>query len=103
MSQLVRTAPAREVAPARRVQTPPRWKVVMLNDDFTPMEFVVSVLQSHFQMNQERAVAVMLEVHHKGRAVAGVYVAEIAETKAAQVNQYARKSQHPLLCVVEKD
>ena len=73
-----------------------------MNDDYTPMDFVVEVLQGFFALAQERAVQVMLEVHNNGRAVAGVYTAEIAETKAAQVNEYARQNHHPLLCTLEK-
>jgi ATP-dependent Clp protease adaptor protein ClpS len=85
-----------------RLQTPPLYKVVMINDDFTPMEFVVQVLQVFFHHMREKAVQIMLQVHQSGRAVAGVYPAEIAETKVAQVNAYARKNQHPLLTVMEK-
>ena len=78
------------------------YKVVLMNDDYTPMDFVVEVLQGFFSLTQERAVQIMLEVHNRGRAVAGIYTAEIAETKAAQVNDYARQNQHPLLCTLEK-
>lgn len=85
-----------------RLAQPPLYKVVMLNDDFTPMEFVVQVLQLFFHHVRERAVQIMLQVHQTGRGVAGVYPAEIAETKVAQVNAYARKHQHPLLTVMEK-
>ncbi|PLW82824.1 ATP-dependent Clp protease adapter ClpS [Kineobactrum sediminis] len=79
----------------------PRFKVVLLNDDYTPMEFVVEVLEVFFQMNREQATHVMLTVHTKGKAVCGVYTRDIAETRAAQVNQYARDNQHPLLCEIE--
>jgi ATP-dependent Clp protease adaptor protein ClpS len=85
-----------------RLQPPPMYKVVMINDDFTPMEFVVQVLQSFFNHDREKAVQIMLQVHQSGRGVAGVYAAEIAETKVAQVNAYARKHQHPLLTVMER-
>lgn len=95
------TQTAQQVAPDK-LQAP-RWKVVLLNDDYTPMEFVVTILQRYFQHSQQEAMMIMLQVHHQGRAVAGTYTAEIAETKAAQVNQAARQRQHPLLCVVEKD
>ncbi len=78
------------------------YKVVLMNDDYTPMEFVVEVLRGFFGLAQERAVQVMLEVHNRGKAVAGIYTAEIAETKAVQVNDYARQNQHPLLCTLEK-
>jgi ATP-dependent Clp protease adaptor protein ClpS len=85
-----------------KVGTPPLYKVVMVNDDFTPMGFVVDVLQSFFHHAREKAVQIMLQVHKQGRAVAGVYPLEIAETKVAQVNNHSRKHQHPLLCVMEK-
>lgn len=85
-----------------RVKQPPLFKVVMINDDFTPMEFVVSVLQTFFYHPHEQAVQIMLQVHTKGRGVAGLYPSEIAETKVAQVNAHARKHQHPLLTVMEK-
>ena len=85
-----------------RVKQPPLFKVVMINDDFTPMEFVVQVLQMFFYHAHEKAVQIMLQVHTQGRGVAGVFAAEIAETKVAQVNSHARKHQHPLLTVMEK-
>jgi ATP-dependent Clp protease adaptor protein ClpS len=85
-----------------RVKQPPLFKVVMINDDFTPMEFVVQVLQAFFYHPHEKAVQIMLQVHTQGRGVAGLYPAEIAETKVAQVNAYSRKHQHPLLTVMEK-
>jgi ATP-dependent Clp protease adaptor protein ClpS len=85
-----------------RVKQPPLFKVVMLNDDYTPMEFVVQVLQSFFHHAREKAVQIMLQVHTQGRGVAGVFPVEIAETKVAQVNAYARRHQHPLLTVMEK-
>jgi ATP-dependent Clp protease adaptor protein ClpS len=85
-----------------RLQPPPMYKVVMINDDYTPMEFVVQVLQSFFSLAREKAVQVMLQVHQSGRGVAGIYSAEIAETKVAQVNAFSRKHQHPLLTVMEK-
>lgn len=84
------------------VKPPPMYKVVMLNDDFTPMDFVVLVLSRYFGMNQEKATATMLEIHHKGRAICGVYSREVAETKVVQVNDLARQNQHPLLCLMEE-
>lgn len=84
-----------------RLKKPSMYRVVMMNDDFTPMEFVVEVLESYFSMNREKATQVMLRVHTEGKAVCGVYTRDIAETKAEQVNQYARECDHPLLCQVE--
>lgn len=84
-----------------RLKRPPMYKVVMLNDDYTPMEFVVEVLETFFFMDRERATRIMLQVHTQGKAVCGIYSKDIAETKAAQVNQYARENQHPLLCEIE--
>lgn len=90
------------VAPAKpRLKRPPLYKVVLLNDDYTPMEFVVDVLEQFFGMNREKATQVMLTVHTRGKGVCGIFPRDIAETKAAQVNQYARDSGHPLLCEVE--
>jgi len=85
-----------------RLQQPPMYNVVVVNDDFTPMEFVVQVLQQFFHHTREAAVQIMLHVHTKGRGTAGIFPVEIAETKTAQVNAYARKHQHPLLTVMEK-
>lgn len=84
-----------------RLKRPPLYKVVMHNDDYTPMEFVVEILERFFGMDRERATHVMLTVHTKGKAVCGVYSRDVAETKAAQVNQYARQNEHPLLCEIE--
>jgi ATP-dependent Clp protease adaptor protein ClpS len=83
------------------LKQPPLYQVVMLNDDYTPMEFVVEVLQLFFGMGREKATRIMLTVHTQGRAVCGVYTRDIAETKAMQVNRYARENQHPLLCEIE--
>lgn len=85
-----------------RLKPPPQYKVVMLNDDYTPMDFVVEVLQQYFYHPHEKAVQIMLQIHTQGRAVAGIFPAEIAETKVAQVNAYARRHQHPLLTVMEE-
>ena len=84
-----------------KLEVPSLYNVVMLNDDFTPMEFVVEVLETFFNKDREAATRVMLTVHTMGKAVCGSYTRDIAETKAAQVNQYARESQHPLLCEIE--
>lgn len=81
---------------------PPMYRVVLLNDDFTPMEFVVQVLMQLFGMNLDQANAVMLEVHHTGRGVCGEFTREIAETRVGQVNQIAREHEYPLMCVMER-
>lgn len=81
---------------------PPLYSVMLLNDDYTPMDFVVEVLMRFFSMNLEKATQVMLHVHTRGRGVCGVFTREIAESKVAQVNEYARMNQHPLLCTMEK-
>lgn len=80
---------------------PPLYQVVMLNDDYTPMDFVVDVLQRFFGMGRDKATRVMLAVHTEGRAICGIYTRDIAETKTMQVNRYSREHQHPLLCEVE--
>ncbi|MCC7096658.1 MAG: ATP-dependent Clp protease adapter ClpS [Thermomonas sp.] len=91
------------VAPARPdLARPPMYTVLLLNDDYTPMDFVVDVLMQFFSMGLERATQVMLHVHTRGRGVCGLYTREIAESKVAQVNEYARLNQHPLLCTMEK-
>ena len=77
------------------------YQVILLNDDFTPMDFVVRILVELFYLSTEQAERVMLEVHHKGRGVCGLFTREIAETRVAQVNQVARQNDHPLLCVME--
>lgn len=84
------------------VKEPPRFKVILLNDDFTPMDFVVEVLQTFFDMDRENATRVMLHVHTRGKGVCGVYTRDIAETKVAQVSRFAREHQHPLLCTMEE-
>ena len=83
------------------LKRPPLFKVVLMNDDYTPMEFVVEVLEVFFRMNREQATHVMLTVHTQGKGVCGIYTRDIAETKAAEVNQYAREQEHPLLCEIE--
>jgi ATP-dependent Clp protease adaptor protein ClpS len=85
-----------------RLKTPPLYRVVLLNDDYTPMEFVVQVLQTIFAMDRQNATRIMLEVHTKGKGVCGVYTYEIAETKVAQVSGLAEQHQHPLLCTMEE-
>jgi ATP-dependent Clp protease adaptor protein ClpS len=84
------------------VERPPLYQVLLLNDDFTPMDFVVAVLETFFNMDRERATQVMLHVHTRGRGVCGVFTREVAETKVTQVNEFSRSHQHPLLCTLEK-
>ena len=84
------------------VEKPPLYKVVLLNDDFTPMDFVVEVLKVFFGMGHDRATQIMLHVHTRGKGVCGVYNFEIAETKVAQVMGIAQQHQHPLLCTMEE-
>ena len=86
-----------------KVKRPPLYKVLLLNDDFTPMEFVVHVLEKFFSINHDSAVQIMLAVHKEGVAVVGIYSHEIAETKVTQVMDYSRKNQHPLQCTMEKE
>lgn len=91
------------VAPSRpETARPPLYSVMLLNDDYTPMDFVVDVLTRFFALDLERATQVMLHVHTRGRGVCGVFTREIAESKVAQVNEYSRMNQHPLLCTMEK-
>ena len=85
-----------------KTKKPSNYKVLMLNDDYTPMEFVVLVLQRYFSMDIEDATRVMLQVHQQGVAVCGVFTYEVAETKVAQVIDFARENQHPLQCTLEK-
>ncbi len=85
-----------------KLKKPPLYRVVLINDDYTPMEFVVEVLQSIFGMERPKATRVMLEVHTKGKGICGVYDYEIAETKVAQVMSISQQQQHPLLCTTEE-
>lgn len=84
-------------------KSPPMYKILLLNDDFTPMEFVIEVLKIFFYMNQEQATRIMLKVHTEGVGVCGVYTSDIASTKVKQVVEFARKNQHPLRCVMEEN
>ena len=86
-----------------KTKRPPLYKVLLLNDDYTPMEFVVMVLERFFGLNHAQSVEIMLTVHKKGVAVVGVFAFEIAETKVAQVMDFARRNQHPLQCTMEKE
>ena len=94
--------PVLEREPAK-VKPPPLFTVYLLNDDYTPMEFVVIVLERFFGLNHAQAFEIMLTVHKKGLAVVGVFSHEIAETKVAQVMDFARRHQHPLQCTMEKE
>lgn len=85
-----------------KLKRPPLYHVVLLNDDYTPMEFVVHILELFFRMDRGAATHIMLQVHFQGKGVCGTFTREIAETKVAQVNDYARENQHPLLCIMEK-
>lgn len=78
------------------------YRVLLLNDDYTPMEFVVSILQAFFNKDAQEAMQIMLQVHHNGVGECGIYTYEIAETKVSQVMDHARKNQHPLQCIMEK-
>ena len=85
-----------------RLKKPPLYKVILVNDDYTPMEFVVHILEAFFGLDRPTATRVMLEVHTRGKGVCGIFTHEIAETKVAQVNAYSRDNQHPLLCTLEQ-
>lgn len=93
------TAVVEEVSP--KLKKPSLYKVLIFNDDYTPMEFVVELLEIFFGMNREAATRIMLKVHTEGKAVCGIYTQDVADTKATQVNQYARDNEHPLLCEIE--
>ena len=85
-----------------KLKRPPMYQVVLLNDDYTPMEFVVQVLESIFSLDRTSATRIMLEVHTRGKGICGVFTYEIAETKVAQVNSFSREHQHPLMCTLEE-
>tara|TARA_B110000503_G_scaffold116902_1_gene176404 strand:+ start:1014 stop:1409 length:396 start_codon:yes stop_codon:yes gene_type:complete len=84
-----------------KISQPSLYKAVLLNDDYTPMEFVIDILARFFNHNEEQATQIMLAVHTQGKGVCGTYTKDVAETKAMQVNQYSRQHKHPLLCEVE--
>ena len=86
-----------------KTKKPSMYKVLMLNDDYTPMEFVVHILERFFNKNRQEATRIMLHVHRRGVGVCGVYTYEVAETKVTQVMDFARQHQHPLQCTLEKD
>ena len=85
-----------------KTKQPPMYNVVLLNDDYTPMEFVVHILENFFRMNRESATRIMLHVHTRGKGVCGIFARDVAETKVAQVNDYSRINNHPLLCTMEE-
>jgi ATP-dependent Clp protease adaptor protein ClpS len=85
-----------------KVKQPPMFRVLLLNDDYTPMEFVVDVLERFFALNRADATRIMLEVHTRGQGVCGIFTYQIAETKVSQVTSYAREHQHPLMCTLEE-
>ena len=89
--------------PKEKTKKPSPYKVLLLNDDYTPMEFVVDVLERFFRMSREEATQIMLHVHRRGVGICGVYTYEVAETKVNQVVDFARENQHPLQCTMEKD
>lgn len=91
----------KEARPA--LKRPPMYKVIIMNDDYTPMEFVVEVLEGFFYMSQEKATEVMLQVHTQGKGICGVFSRDVAETKTTQVNDYSQQNQHPLLCSMEAE
>ncbi len=84
------------------LKPPPKYKVLLLNDDFTPMDFVVQVLELFFHLSREKATQIMLHVHTRGMGVCGVFSRDVAETKVAQVKEFARRHQHPLMCTMEE-
>ena len=85
-----------------KLKRPSLYKVFLMNDDYTPMDFVVHILEDFFSMNRENATRIMLEVHTHGKGICGIFTHEIAETKVSLVNNYSRENQHPLLCEMEK-
>lgn len=86
----------------QELQPPSQYKVILHNDDYTPMDFVIDVLSRFFNMQYEKASEIMLKVHYEGKAICGVFSAEIAETKVYQVLEYAKEHEHPLLCTMER-
>ncbi|MDR3412467.1 MAG: ATP-dependent Clp protease adapter ClpS [Formivibrio sp.] len=91
-----------DLAPQKVLIDPPAmWRVVLLNDDFTPMDFVTTVLQTFFAMDYERATQIMLKIHTEGRGICGVFPKDVAATKVSEVTHFARQHQHPLQCIME--
>lgn len=102
MGTKIKDNPLREAQQAA-AEPPKFYKVMLLNDDYTPMDFVITVLQRFFSLDTEQATLIMLKVHHEGRGVCGVYPRDIAATKVEQVSAFARQNQHPLVCVMEEN
>ena len=100
LEELIEHSPIVEEAKPE-IKIPRKYKVFLLNDDYTPMEFVVEVLNMFFSLNSLKATEIMLEVHHKGKGICGVFTRDIAETKAEHVVEYAKENQHPLMCQVD--
>lgn len=95
------TAVVSEAKP--KTKTPPLYRVILMNDDYTPMDFVILVLQKYFQKDSSEATKIMLQIHTKGSGLCGTFTYEIAETKTYQVNQFSRQNRHPLKCVMERE
>lgn len=85
-----------------KAKPPAMYNVILNNDDYTPMDFVIEILSRFFSMDEDKATQTMLQVHYKGKAICGTFTAEVAETKVAQVTMYARENEHPLLCTMEQ-
>ncbi|MEZ9231164.1 ATP-dependent Clp protease adapter ClpS [Vibrio amylolyticus] len=85
-----------------KIQPPAMYNVLLNNDDYTPMDFVIEILERFFSMDIEKATQIMLQVHYEGKAICGTFTAEVAETKVAQVTVYSRENEHPLLCTLEQ-
>jgi len=92
-----------KIKPKPKTKRPSLYKVLVLNDDYTPMEFVIHVLERYFHKTRDEATGIMLKVHHEGVGICGVYTYEVAETKVAQVIAFAQRHQHPLQCTLEKE
>src|SRR4026209_2872479 len=103
MAEQRNVTPSGESAPEQTQREIDRYNVLLLNDDYTPMEFVMHVLERFFSKGREDATRIMLHVHQKGVGICGVYTYEIAETKVAQVMDFSRQHQHPLQCTMEKE
>ena len=103
LAEVIEEHKSAESKAATALKKPRRYKVLLINDDYTPMDFVVDVLKRFFNLNEEEAVKIMLQVHKQGRGVCGVFTRDIAETKVVLVNDYARHNEHPLLCSMEPE